>query len=156
MINYIDGTCDASRYILSACVLVCRGESDPRVPTETDRNEAQDLYGQGTRLLRDRLMNPQTASSDSNIQAVLLFIAYASDTGSTREVAIHLDALSQMIRERGGLQTLMSQVHPTLKTQLEAISKSRRRHLTLDCRANCPCEARFPNGLTLFNMQNEM
>lgn len=155
MINYIKGTCEASNCFLSANILACRGAADSNVPTESERNDAQRLYGRGTRLLSERLTNPQTASSNGNIQAVLLLIAYTADTGSTEEVLIHLRALSRMIKQRGGLQVLESQIDSTLKLQVRAISQSRSRHLTLGCGPQCHFEARFPGGLGLFDMHDE-
>lgn len=136
-------------------MLACRGADDQNFPTESDRNDAQRLYGRGTRLLRDRLTNPNTASSDGNIQAVLLFIAYASDTGSTEEALIHLGALSRMIKQRGGLKTLEAEIDAILWLQIRSISHSRRLHLTLECGPECPCEPRFPNGIGLLDMQDE-
>ncbi|KAK5943332.1 hypothetical protein PMZ80_004339 [Knufia obscura] len=71
---------------------------------EADLNDAQRFYGMGTRLLRDRLISPETASSDENIQAVLLLIAYASDTGSMNEVPIHSNQ-RDFTMTRYGIQT---------------------------------------------------
>lgn len=136
-------------------MLACRGTDDRSLSTEGDRNDAQALYGRGTRLLRDRLTNPKTASSDGNIQAVLLLIAYAADTGSTEEVPIHLGALSRMIKQRGGLEMLERGIDSTLKMQIRSISRSRRYHLTLECGPECPCEPRFPDGLELLDMQDK-
>lgn len=116
-----------------------------------DRNEAQRYYGQGARLLFDGLTNPETASSDENIQAVLLLIAYAFDTGAIDEVPIHVAALSRMLHARGGrLEFLQADIHPTLMLQLRALQNSRVGHLTLDCGSDCNEELRFPNGLNLF------
>lgn len=153
MVNYIINTCqcEASTCLLSAYVLACRGAISPGGPTESDLNDAQRLYGQGTRLLGNRLTNPQTASSDGNIQAVLLLIAYAADTGSAEEVPIHFGALSRMIKERGGLPALEEQIDSTLRMQVRAISHSRRHHLTLGCTPGCPYETRFPGGSGFFD-----
>lgn len=150
MVNHIKSTCEASTCLLSAYILACRGADYAEVPTNSDLNDAQRLYGRGTRLLGNRLINPQTASSDGNIQAVLLLIAYAADTGSTEEVPIHFGALSRMIKERGGLQAFEAQIDSTLKMQVRAISHSRRHHFTLDCVPGCPYEARFPSDFGLF------
>lgn len=153
MIGHIKRSGTASNCLLSAYILACREPDENDQVTENDGNHAQRLYGQGTRLLRDRLTNPKTASSDENIQAVLLLIAYASDTGSTEEVPIHLGALSRMIRQRGGLEALEAEIDSTLRLQVRAISQSRSRHLTLECGSECPCKRRFPDGLELFDMQ---
>jgi hypothetical protein len=135
--------------------MACRGTGGQNFSTESDRNDAQRLYGRGTRLLRDQLTNPKTASSDGNIQAVLLLIAYASDTGSTEEVPIHLGALSRMIKQRGGLEMLEREIDSTLTLQIRSISDSRKHHLTLECGLECTCEPRFPEGLGLFDMQDK-
>lgn len=154
MIDYIKSTCEASIYLLSAYVLACGGAIHTEAPTKSDVNNAQRLYGRGTRLLGDRLTNPETASSDGNIQAVLLLIAYAADTGSAEEVPIHFRALFRMIKERGGLRALEEQVDLTLMMQVRAISRSQKYHLTLGCGPECPHEARFPTGSEIYDAQS--
>ena len=130
-----------------AYILLCRGQGRSGAQAESDLNEAQKFYGIGTRLLRDRLTNPDSASSDGNIQAVLLLIAFASDNGSHEEARIHKGALSRMIRQRGGLSTLETEVDSTLMLQLHSVPSSVHGHLTLRCGKDCLGELRFSQGL---------
>lgn len=155
VIEYIKGIGTCSKSLLMAYILACRGCSTEGLQAEIDLDDAQRFYGTGTHLLRDSLTNPETASSDENIQAVLLLIAYASDTGSAEEVSIHASALSRMIRQRGGLRVLKDEVDFTLMLQLRTISRSRRRHLTLECEAECTVELRFSQGLEVPELRDE-
>lgn len=152
VIEYIRIQSTSSNSLLTAYILACSGRPGVDSEVEADLNDAQRFYGMGTRLLRDRLISPETASSDENIQAVLLLIAYASDTGSMNEVPIHVSALERMIRQRGGLGALENEIDSTLMLQLRAISRSRQRHLTLDCEAGCAGQLRFPQGLEFLDL----
>lgn len=149
MLRRIQGADTASRSLLLAYTIAAKGQRAEGPQSEENRNKAHKYYGQGTRLLRDRLTMPETASSDENIQAVLLLIAYASDAGSFEEVSIHTSALSRMLKQRGGLETLQAEVDPTLMLQLRAVSSSRVRHLTFDCSTSCTYELRFPSGIEM-------
>ena len=137
-----------------AYILACRERPTEDLQTEVDSNDANQYYRVGTRLLRDRLTDSETASSDENIQAVLLLIAYASDTGSIEEVAIHTGALAHMIRQRGGYLALEAEIGPTLMLQLQTMTKSRNRHLTLECDSNCTAEQRFPQEIGILELQH--
>ena len=91
---------------------------------------------------------PGHASSDANVQAVLLLLAYTADFGQPDEVVLHANALRTMISQRGGIEAFVH--NPALHQQLLGIERSRRHHLTYDCIADCPDPLRFPTGLRLF------
>ena len=139
-----------------AYILLCRGQGSGGAEAESDLNEAQVFYGTGTRLLRDRLTNPDSASSDGNIQAVLLLIAFASDNGSLEEARIHTGALSRMVRQRGGLSALETEVDSRLMLQLHSVPGSVHRHLTLQCGKDCLGELRFPQGLETAELTSDV
>ena len=109
-----------------------------------DEQAAQEYLCRWTNNLWNRLRDTNTASSDVNIQAVLLLVSYTSDFGQADEVSIHAEALPTMVEERGGLEALRA--NTVLHRQLIAADKARRYHLTLDCRPDCHRVLRFPNG----------
>lgn len=115
--------------------------------TVQDQVEAQSHLGRGTNILWNRLRMPGHASSDSNIQAVLLLLAYTADFGQSSEIRLHADALRTMIDQRGGLESFGH--NPALQQQLWTIERSRKFHLTLGCDAPCTNPLRFPEGLRL-------
>ena len=115
------------------------------IDADQGRRLAQQYFGRGTNLLWNRLRDGHNASSDVNIQAVLLLVSYAADFGQTGEADIHIDSLRTMVSERGGIDGL--QINQTLHWQLQMIDMSRRHHLTLSCVAECQEPLRFPNGL---------
>jgi len=154
VIEYIKGAGPCSNSLLIAYILACRGRPKQNSQDEADPNDANQFYRVGTRLLRDRLTSSETASSDENIQAVLLLIAYASDTGSIEEVPIHTSALARMIRQRGGLEALEAEIDPALMLQLQAIPKSRALHLTMECESKCTAEQRFPQEIGILELQH--
>ena len=119
---------------------------DSESNAETDRQAAQTYLARGTNVLRNRLRDSDSrgASSDPNIQAVLLLVSYSADFGQPGETDIHSDALRTMVQQRGGLEGLAGNV--VLHRQLVAADTARRYHLTLSCTADCCRELRFPNG----------
>lgn len=143
--RYVDGLSATSRTLLLANVLLSRG-SRAHAFVGVDLNDAHRYNGQGTRLLRERLTDPETATSDDSIQAVLLLVAYASDMTYPDEARIHLGALARMIRQRGGLETMERECDSVLLVQLRALPRSRHFHLTIDCTDDCACELRFPDA----------
>jgi hypothetical protein len=106
---------------------------------------AQYHFGRGTNSLWTRLRDPDPAlaSSDANIQAVLLLVAYTADFGQANEVGMHAGALRIMVEQRGGVDGVSD---PTLRAQLEAIASSRQYHLTLASSEDCGSRPRFPDG----------
>lgn len=110
---------------------------------QRDLQIAQRYFGRGTNLLWNRLRDPRNASSDVNIQAVLLLVAYASDFGNQNEVEIHADALRTMVAQRRGSSAITNSI---LRSQLESIEATRRFHLTLGFIHDCNAPPRFPNG----------
>lgn len=149
VLNYICATDVASRCLMIAYMLALRCRGQEGAQAEADRTHAQRNYGRGTRLLRDRLTSSNTASSDENIQAVLLLIAYAADIGTPEEVSIHTSALRRMITQRGGLPNLASSMPSPLVVQLNAVGVSRAEHLTLQCAIDCQHPLRFPAGVNV-------
>lgn len=149
VLNYICATDVASRCLMIAYMLALRCRGQEGTQAEADRTNAQRNYGRGTRLLRDRLTSSNTASSDENIQAVLLLIAYAADIGTPEEVSIHTSALRRMITQRGGLPNLTTSLPSPLVVQLNAVGVSRCEHLTLQCASNCQHRLRFPAGVNV-------
>ncbi|KAK5027464.1 hypothetical protein LTS07_007066 [Exophiala sideris] len=135
---------EAPRHLLLAYVygLRSRLQSNPE-----DQVEAQSHLGRGTNILWNRLQTDDLASSDANIQAVLLLIAYTADFGQPSEVRVHTDALRTMIDQRGGLDAFGH--NPVLQQQLWAIEHSREIHLTFDCEQSCQNALRFPGDLRL-------
>ena len=116
--------------------------------THQDQQSAQIYLTRGTSLLRNRLRDSTTASSDANIQAVLLLVTYSADFGSSTEVDIHADALRTMVQQRGGLEALSASGTGSalLHRQLVEMDSARRYHLTLACQEDCCRELRFPDG----------
>jgi len=135
---------EAPRYLLLAYVygLRWRLQSNPQ-----DLVDAQSQLGRGTNILWNRLQADGHASSDPNIQAVLLLIAYTADFGQSSELRVHTDALRTMVEQRGGLDAFGH--NPVLQGQLWAIEQSREFHLTFDCEQSCQNALRFPHGLGL-------
>ncbi|KAI1622486.1 hypothetical protein EDD37DRAFT_651760 [Exophiala viscosa] len=135
---------EAPRHFLLAYIYGLRWtlQSNPQ-----DQVDAQSHLGRGTNLLWNRLQTAGHASSDANIQAVLLLIAYTADFGQSSEVQVHRDALRTMVEQRGGLDTFGH--NPVLQQQLWAIEQSREFHLTFDCGQPCQNALRFPDGLGL-------
>ncbi|KAK5273055.1 hypothetical protein LTR99_002448 [Exophiala xenobiotica] len=138
---------EASRNLLLAYAYATRWKLLSSPETVQDQVDAQTHYGRGTNVLWNRLCDADHASSDSNIQAVLLLMAYTSDFGQSREVELHAEALRTMIEQRGGIDTFGH--HPALQDQLRVIDQSREFHLTLGCETSCPSALRFPGGVRL-------
>ena len=90
---------------------------------EHDRQTARQYFGRGTNILWNRLKDPRNASSDVNIQAVLLLVCFASDFGQPGEVDIHAGALRTMVSERGGIEAINT--NAILAGQLNALETSR-------------------------------
>ncbi len=114
--------------------------------TEQDNRTARRYLASATSLLRNRLGDSATASSDANIQVVLLLLSYTADFGSASEVEIHTDALRTMVQQRGGLESLSASGNTVLRRQLVAADDARKYHLTLICQDDCCREVRFPGG----------
>lgn len=153
VIKYIEDGDSCSKTLLFAVMLLSINLSSTENRGRAEDEETQQLYGKGTRLLRERLTDPEAASSDENMQAVLLLIAYAADTGSDSEVPIHLEALSRMVKERGGLEAIAPNMNPVLMMQITAVPRSRHYHLTLGCRSECLHKLRFLPGTDNFSTE---
>ena len=97
---------------------------------------------------------PGQLSSDANVQAVLLLVAYTADFRPPNEVRLHANALRTMVDQRGGIDAFSHT--PALLQQLLAIEVSRRFHMTLDCQSSCPDPLRFPDGLQLRRKGDEI
>ncbi len=138
---------EASRNLLLAYAYAMRWKLFSSPETVQDQVDAQTHYGRGTNLLWNRLCVADHASSDSNIQAVLLLMAYTSDFGQRSEVELHAEALRTMVEQRGGIDTFGH--NPALQEQLRVIDQSREHHLTLGCETYCSSALRFPNGVRL-------
>ncbi|EXJ95980.1 hypothetical protein A1O1_01105 [Capronia coronata CBS 617.96] len=138
---------DAARHLLLAHAYATRWRLQASPETAQDQVEAESHLGRGTNILWNRLRMPGHASSDSNIQAVLLLLAYTADYGQSSEIRLHADALRTMIEQRGGLDAFGH--NPGLQQQLWTIERSRQYHLTLDCTHACTIGLRFPDGLPL-------
>lgn len=138
---------DTSRYLLLAYAYAMRRARPGSTENPQDQVDAQTNFGRGTNILWNRLRMPGHASSDANVQAVLLLLAYTADFGQANEIRLHADALGTMIDQRGGIDAFVS--NPALHHQLLAMEGSRRFHLTLNCESSCPDPLRFPDGLRL-------
>lgn len=138
---------EASTQLLLAYAYSMRSRTQFGPEIAEDQVAAQRHLGRGTNILWNRLRMQGHASSDANIQAVLLLVAYTSDFGQTDEYQIHAEALRTMVDQRGGLDVFGH--NPALQQQLWAIERSRTYHLTLECDSTCPDPLRFPDGLRL-------
>lgn len=138
--------CDeaCTQLLLAYCHAARAKKQSARAEAEKDQQAAQQRFVHGTNILWNRLRDPSHASSDVNIQAVLMLVAYTSDFGQTNEVDIHADALRTMVRQRGGIDALQN--NSILHQQLQMLDTSRTDHLTLDCVTGCSRPLRFANG----------
>ena len=135
---------DASTQLLIAyCFAVLAQEQQITRTGNQQRETAQQYFGRGTNILWNRLRDPSHASSDANMQAVLLLVAYTSDFGQADEVDIHVEALRTMVAQRTQAGVISN---PTLRGQLESIALSHKYHLTLHWEHTCEDPRRFPNG----------
>ena len=117
-------TDEACAQLLLAYCYAMRGKFQPEPDlVESDQQTAQQYFGRGTNTLWQRLRDSRTASSDVNIQAVLLLVTFTSDFGQPGEADIHAGALRTMISERGGIGAINS--NPVLRQQLDALDTSR-------------------------------
>ena len=123
MVAYLR-TDEARAQLLLAYCYAMRGkfQTEPEL-VEHDRRTAQQYFGTGINILWNRLRDPRNASSDVNIQAVLLLVVFAYDFGPPGEVEIHAGALRTMVSERGGIEAISN--NPVLKQQLNALETSR-------------------------------
>ncbi|KIX96125.1 uncharacterized protein Z520_08380 [Fonsecaea multimorphosa CBS 102226] len=144
---------EASRHLLIAYAYAMRRSRAVAEENSQDQVEAERNLSRGTNILWNRLQMPGHASSDANIQAVLLLVAYTADFGNANEVRLHADALRTMIEQRGGVDAFTH--NPALHHQIWVIETSRRFHLTLDCESTCPDPPRFPDGLRLRRRSDE-
>lgn len=144
---------DASRHLLLAYAYALRARHPVAGGNTQDQLNASANFGRGTNILWNRLQMPGHASSDANVQAVLLLVAYTADFSQQSDVNLHADALRTMVNQRGGIDAFSS--NPTLQRQLLTIERSRRFHLTLDCDTDCPDSIRFPDGLQLLQRRDE-
>ena len=136
---------EATLSLLLAYCYAARALSQPAsTEAEDDLQSARQLFGQGTNILWNRLRDPVLASSDVNIQAVLMLVVYTFDFGEANEVDIHADALRTMVRQRGGIDALRN--NAILHQQLQMLDSSRTHHLTLACDDTCERQLRFPEG----------
>ncbi|KIW17747.1 hypothetical protein PV08_04942 [Exophiala spinifera] len=135
---------EASRNLLLAYAYAARWRVNSSPETVQDQVDAQTHFGRGTNLLWNRLRAADNASSDANIQAVLLLLVYTADFGQQSELHFHARALQTMIEQRGGIEAMSH--NPTLQYQLRIIDQSRQFHLTLACEPSCPNALRFPDG----------
>ncbi|ETN38767.1 uncharacterized protein HMPREF1541_06805 [Cyphellophora europaea CBS 101466] len=132
----------STQLLLAYCYAIsAQRQQNSDVATE-QRQQAQQYFGRGTNILWNRLRNPRHASSDANIQAVLLLVVYTSDFGQADEVNIHAEALRTMVVQRGGVRMIDSTV---LRSQLENIQTSRKFHLTFGPDHACTAPRRFPD-----------
>ncbi|OCT46851.1 hypothetical protein CLCR_02094 [Cladophialophora carrionii] len=138
---------DTSRHLLFAYAYAMRRAHRAADGNPQDQVDAERNLGRGTNILWNRLQMAGHASSDANLQAVLLLVAYSADFGQENEVRLHTDALRTMVDQRGGTDAFTN--NPSLQHQLLVIGSSRRFHLTLDCESGCPDLLRFPDGLRL-------
>ncbi|KIX00216.1 uncharacterized protein Z518_10354 [Rhinocladiella mackenziei CBS 650.93] len=144
---------EASRCLLLAYSYALRWRLHGSPETAQDHVDAQSNLGRGTNILWNQLQVSGHASSDANIQAVLLLVTYTSDFGQANEEQLHVDALRTMVDQRGGVDAFGH--NSALQRQLWAIGNSRVHHLTLSCDLSCPERRRFPNGLRLGPMEEE-
>ncbi|EXJ65145.1 hypothetical protein A1O7_01485 [Cladophialophora yegresii CBS 114405] len=144
---------DTSRHLLLAYAYARRRAHPAADGNPQDQVDAERNLGRGTNILWNRLQMAGHASSDANVQAVLLLVAYAADFGQENEVRLHTDALRTMVDQRGGTDAFTD--NPPLQHQLLVIGSSRRFHLTLDCEAGCAELLRFPDGLRLAQGANQ-
>lgn len=145
---------ETSRYLLLAYAYAMRRARTGIDDNPEDQVNAQTNFGRGTNILWNRLRMPGHASSDANVQAVLLLLAYTADFGQGDEVRLHADALQTMVDQRGGVAAFSN--NAALEHQLLGIEESRRFHLTLSCTSDCRDPLRFPgDGLRLWSGGNE-
>ena len=109
---------------------------------EQDVQAAERYLGRGTNLLWNRLRDSDHASSDANIQAVLLLVAYTSDFAGN-EVYIHADALRTMVAQRAGATAI---TNTPLRYQLASLDRTLKFHLTLAPQHDCRQSLRYPGG----------
>jgi hypothetical protein len=126
---------DVSRYLLLAYAYAARHASASEFGSPQDQLDAETNLVQGTNILWNRLQVPELASSDANVQAVLLLIAYTADFGQPNEVTIHVEALRTMMIQRGAIEAFAH--NTSLQQQLRMLPVSRRLHLTLGCSDQC-------------------
>jgi hypothetical protein len=132
-----------TQLLLAYCYATSAGRTRQRAFAEQALQSAQRYFGRGTNLLWNRLRDPGHASSDANIQAVLLLVAYTSDFGQENEVEIHADALRTMVAQRHGLIAITNTV---LRNQLASIADTRKYHLTMAAPHDCGAPVRFSDG----------
>lgn len=133
----------STQLLLAYCYAILTQQLHNTDNTTQQQESAQQYFGRGTNILWNRLRDPRHASSDANIQAVLLLVAYTSDFGSPSEVEIHAEALRTMVAERGGIAVIANR---TLRAQLNNVQDSRTFHLTLGPDHECSAPRRFPDG----------
>jgi len=133
---------EASAYLLISYFLSTQARTRSGDDTFWQENAtAMEYRGRGQNMLMQRLQDPRQASSDANIQAVLLLIALVSDFGDRGETRIHINGLKNMITQRGGLSQFAHE--PFLESQIREIKLSKSLHLPLECGPDCPNTPRF-------------
>lgn len=132
-----------TQLLLAYCYATSASRRQDQEGATLDFQSAHRYFGRGTNLLWNRLRDPRHASSDVNIQAVLLLVAYTSDFGQGSEVDIHADALRTMVAQRRGPAGIENSI---LRNQLALISSTRKYHLTLASEHDCGAPIRFPGG----------
>jgi len=135
----------ASRHLLIAYAYAMRNMMEARSESKQDRDGNMDNFRKGTHILSDRLRDSKNASSDANVQAVLLLLVYASDFGDANEAQLHINALRIMIQQRGGISSFGH--NPALQQQLVELEFSKPFQLTFGCGASRKSERRFPQAL---------
>ena len=127
---------EASIYLLIAYALALQASSKSTASHAGDDANSSDYRSRGQDLVLRKLQDPMQASSNSNIQAVLILIALVSDFGDPSETFIHVNGLLDMVTQRGGVQQMQDHL---LVMQLQTLRISRALHLTL----GCVCESSF-------------
>jgi hypothetical protein len=143
VVAYIRTDEASTQLLLAYCYAISAQRHHSGETAALHREHAHQYFGRGTNILWNRLRDSRNASSDANIQAVLLLVAYTSDFGQPNEVEIHADALRTMVAQRTQQGAI---ANSTLRGQLESIQSSRKFHLTLETEHECDAPQRFPNG----------
>ena len=69
------------------------------------------------KTINEKLQSPNDALSDSTIGSVAMLAATESIQGNYQELRIHMNALTRMVRMRGGLQELSATLHMFISWQ---------------------------------------
>ena len=130
---------EASTFLLIAYLLTSKGNARRTRSSQDDITTSIEYRSRGQDILLQRLLDVSQASSDMNIQAVLILVALVGDFGESSEVNIHINGLRNIVNQRGGLARVLD---PTLQRQLRSLATSKKLHLTLEC-PFCDMPVRF-------------